>query len=388
LDRKDIKPELSLDERDRRWSLVRERLKREGLAAIIIYGNKQHHVPLRYLSNTAITGATQEVMLFPAEGAPIVLVSAPLAPARNKQNPFRWVENMYYSVDWAADLAKKIIEIRLEKERIGMDSFKTWPVREYRILRGLCPDIELSEASMVLSKIRGPKSREEIRLMEEAIRIAELAQRAFLSNLRPGLQEQAVVGKVEDVVRANGVDQRLWLIASDPENTSADLPGTTIIQRPNPVAFSSEFARTRGYSAQVVRTYCWDEPKGEYKRMWELWKEFRMMVPKELRPGRATHELGAKIVDMAHKWGFECDYLGHAIGLYVADDPYISSSPKMQRYQEWTIMPNEVYVFHPMITAKDRKPPLAWIADMYLVGEDGTKWMTPFLPGLPEMIPT
>jgi hypothetical protein len=51
-------------------------------------------------------------------------------------------------------------------------------------------------------------------------------------------------------------------------------------------------------------------------------------------------------------------------------------------------MPNEVYVFHPMIRRAGNKPPLAFFGDMYLVGEDRTKWMTPFLPGIPEMIPT
>ncbi|MDP7333570.1 MAG: M24 family metallopeptidase, partial [SAR324 cluster bacterium] len=127
--------------------------------------------------------------------------------------------------------------------------------------------------------------------------------------------------------------------------------------------------------------------KGEYKRMWELWKELREMIPKELRPGRNLTDVGAKFEDMVNEWGFECDYLGHAIGVAYSEVPYISSGPRHARYMEWTILPNEVYVVHPMIRAKGKKPPLAWVADMYLVGEDSTKWMTPFLPGLPEMIP-
>ena len=222
--------------------------------------------------------------------------------------------------------------------------------------------------------------------MKEAIRIGELAQRTFLANLKSGMKEEEVVGKVEDVVRANGVEERLWLVSSAWEMPYPDFPSGTIIQRPNPVVFSSEFTRTQGYGCQVVRTYCWEEPKGEYRRMWELWEELRRMVVKEFRPGRQLTEVGRKIEDLVNEWGFKCEYLGHAVGLGYGDAPYITSGPDSARYMEWTIMPNEVYVVHPMIKAKSGEPPLAWVGDIYLVEEDGAKWMTSFLPGLPEMI--
>jgi hypothetical protein len=39
------KPELSLKEKERRWSLLRERLKGAGLSALIVYGGTQLGVP-------------------------------------------------------------------------------------------------------------------------------------------------------------------------------------------------------------------------------------------------------------------------------------------------------------------------------------------------------
>jgi len=387
MDTIDMKLDLSLREKERRWSLVRERMRQGGLTAIIVYGDTRNFTPTRYLTNMYPTGATQQVLFFPVDGDPIFLVS--LGRAEFFAKRMSWVppENIYLSVNWPSDLAKHIRGLKLQNKRIGIDSYASWPTQAYLNFRELCPDVELVEVTRVLSEIRGPKSSEEISLMEEAIRIGELAQRTFLANLKPGVKEQEVVGKVEDVVRSNGVDLRLWLMSSTPELPYPDLPGENIIQKPNPVVFSSEFVRTKGYGCQVVRTYCWEEPKGEYKRMWELWKELREVIPKELRPGREITAVGAKVEDIVNEWGFECDYLGHAIGLTMSDAPYISSGPRKARYMEWTIMPNEVYVFHPMIRAKGKKPPLAFLGDMYLVGEDSTKWMTAFLPGLPEMIP-
>ena len=379
-------PELSLKEKERRWSRVRECLRREGLAAVIVYGDTNHFIPTRYLTNMYPTGATQQVLLFPTDGDPIFFVSLGRVEFFAKRESWVSPENIFPSANWSVDLAKHIQALKLQNERVGIDSYASVPARAYLNLRELCPRMELVEAARLLSELRGPKSNEELALMQEAIRIGELAQRTFLAHLKPGMKEQEVVGKVEDVVRSNGVDLRLWLISSTPELPYPELPGETVIQKPNPVVFSSEFVRKNGYASQAVRTYCWEEPQGEYKRMWELWKEFREMIPEELRPGREITDVGAKVEDMVDEWGFECDYLGHAVGLNYSDAPYISAGPRNARYMEWTIMPNEVYVFHPMIKARGKKPPLAFAGDMYLVGEKSTEWMTPFLPGLPEMI--
>jgi hypothetical protein len=54
---------------------------------------------------------------------------------------------------------------------------------------------------------------------------------------------------------------------------------------------------------------------------------------------------------------------------------------------EWTILPNEVYVVHPMIRNKGGKPPFVMIGDMFFVGKESTPWMTTSLPRLPEIIP-
>ena len=108
------------------------------------------------------------------------------------------------------------------------------------------------------------------------------------------------------------------------------------------------------------------------------------MVPQEFRPGRLMTEVAAKIEGVIKDWGFEYFNMGHGLGLHFFEESAISTRPL---YPDWRLMPNEVYVFHPQIRTLGAKGPLAWVGDMYLVGEDNTRWMTPFLPGLPEMIP-
>ena len=124
-----------------------------------------------------------------------------------------------------------------------------------------------------------------------------------------------------------------------------------------------------------------------YKKMFALCDELRRMIIQEFRPGLEITRAGKKIEDLVRQWGFECDKLGHAVGLSYGDAPYITAGPHERDYMEWTILPNEVYVVHPMIRAKGGKPPFVMIGDMFLIGKNSTKWMTTTLPGLPVIIP-
>ena len=382
--------ELSRQEKERRWSLVRESMTQQGLAAIIVYGDNvaAREVACRYLTNMSIDCNCRHILLFSVDRDPILVVGASSVNVYFGKK-LSWIpaQNIARSFNLGEDLAKHLNTLNLQKKRVGIESPGEWPVREYMAVKELCPDVELVDATGLLAEVRRPKSSEEIKLMEEAIRIGELAQATFLANLKEGLKEEEVVGKVEDVIRANGVERRFWLISSNSELPYPWVPGQTIIRRPNPVVFSAEFQRTRGYACQVTRTFCWEEPKGEYKRMWELWKELRRMALRELRPGCGVVELATKIDDLVNEYGFECDYMGHGLGVSFFDPPAFNSRQEREG-SRLVIKANEVICFHPMVRSKGGNGPLAWVADMYLTGKDETKWMTPFLPGLPEIIPT
>jgi Xaa-Pro aminopeptidase len=75
------------------------------------------------------------------------------------------------------------------------------------------------------------------------------------------------------------------------------------------------------------------------------------------------------------------------VGVSYGDAPYITAGPHERDYMEWTILPGEVYVVHPMVRGIGYVPPFTMVGDMYLIGEDGTRWMTTALPSLPEIIP-
>lgn len=381
-------PELSQKEKERRWSLVREQLKKSGLSALIVYGETQLGVPLHYLSQ--VWGNKMNMLVFPVDSEPVLLIpSNTIRTGRLLVEQGCWLpeENIHLSINTAVDAAKLIIDRQLHKDRIGIDSFRFWPVYEHQTFAELCPDAQLVEAHRLFGEIRGPKSHEELALIQKAIRISDLAHYTFLANLKPDLTEAEVADAANEILTAHDIIDRIILIHSRPELVYPGFPGPTMIEKPNPVTFSPEFTRRLGYGAQMIRAYWWEKPKGEFKKMFELWAEMRQMIMEEFRPGVDITAAGKKIQDLVGQWGFECDKLGHAVGLAYGDAPYITAGPNERDHMEWTILPNEVYAVHPMIRGKGSKPPFSMIGDMYFIGKDETKRMTTALSGLPEMIP-
>ena len=381
-------PELSLKEKDRRWSLLRRTLKKAGLSALIVYGGTQLGVPVHYL--TRVWGTKQNMVVFPVEGDPLLLIPSNTGMTGEslvKQGCWIPAENIRSSANLAADAAQIITSLNLQKTQVGIDSFRFWPVFEYQTFSALCPKVRLVEAHRLFGEIRGPKSAEELAVMEEAIRVSDLAHDTFLANLKPGLTEEQVAAKANEVLTAHDVVDRIILIHTRPDAPYPYRPGPTVIQKPNPVTFSPEFTRNAGYGAQMIRAYWWEEPKGIYKKMFSLWAEIRKMIVREFRPGVEITAAGQKIEDLVADFGFECDKLGHAVGLSYGDAPYITAGPHERDFMEWTILTDEVYAVHPMVRCKGGKAPFTMIGDMYFIGQDATRWMTTALPGLPEMIP-
>ncbi len=375
---------LTIEEKERRWSLIRNMLKAQNLAAAIVVRGYDFSAAARYITHMVVMQASMHIVIFPAEGAPILVTSNPVDVNQDNSNSWIGEEHIYFSRDLGNELASHIARLKLENEKIGIDNLGVLTAQEYLVFKEKCPHVELVDVTADMAKIRGPKSKEEIVLIEDAIDLGASLQKVFTDNLKPGMTEQAVVGKVMDMAKAHGVESALWLTITNEETVYPYMAGENIIRRELPVTFSTEFEIMGGYSCQIARMYCWEKPNDLYRNMLDVREGLRHLIVEELRPGRALADFAARLEAVVDKAGFECDFIGHAAGLHPGEFPYISSSPGKGRFTEWIVSSDEVYVVHPQIRQKGAKGPLVFIGDMYFVGEEGTRWMTPMLPGLPE----
>lgn len=220
-------PQLSQDERDRRWDRLRKKMLSADLEALVFLGNDIYWgmgmANMRYVFQVdSQIGADG---LFCLDGDPVVW-NAP--PHMNRPT------SLYLSLqDWVEDfrdrggmvaVADEIRARGLDKSKIGMVGFSSTIQTTSTFLHGdvlalerLLPDVTWTDASHLLQDMRMVKSEEEIGMLRQAGRIARLTLDALVETARPGVTDAAVYGEMIRTQIANGGEPNIFnLFAAGP----------------------------------------------------------------------------------------------------------------------------------------------------------------------------
>jgi Xaa-Pro dipeptidase len=260
-------PQISLEERDRRWAAVRDLMRERKLDALFLCG-----WPLmwdfkvanaRFLSSIG-GNAEFNLMVFPLEGEPTSFVSMPtfIEGWKRAQN---WVPDVRpRKGSWADSIAGRINELGLEKGRIGLDGLAGpldpdgWvPHSVYVKLEELLPDAELINIEDMLEALRGVKSDEELDILARAASLGDKMMEACAATARVGVSESKVYAAMMETMVANGgEDPTLFLFAAGalppphpfvlPQHRDLDA-GDTIICEIHP--------KYAGYTTHIERTF-------------------------------------------------------------------------------------------------------------------------------------
>jgi Xaa-Pro dipeptidase len=203
-------------------------------------------------------------------------------------------ENLY-GISWNpmnTMAALRRIDGTATARRVGTDALS--PVFA-QLLPTVFPNAELVDGELAMRAARRIKTAEEVAALRESVLVAESALAAAVSELRPGVTEQALAGALLEAAAAGGV--------STPSNqdvawvTSREHPwrranGDGHIQDGDLVAFSAGVL-AGGYVGEVGRTWPADKKPGGtgaaalYKRWESLWAKLIAAC----RPGAGAGEL-------------------------------------------------------------------------------------------------
>jgi Xaa-Pro aminopeptidase len=261
-------PALSLSERDRRWSLVRQAMQARGLDCLVLWGWPTLWdfctANARYLCPVG-GNAEFNVLVFPAAGDPTCCVFMPtfLDGWRSAQN---WVSDIRARKgSWALTVASRIKELGLEKGRIGMDGLpgpldnEGWlPHGVYEQLRALLPAAEFVNLDDMLERIRAVKSGEEIAVLDKAAALGDRMLETCKEVARPGVKECAVYGAMMEAMLAGGGEEpTLFLFACD--RYPFNHPFRVATERPiaaGDLITCELHPKYGGYFTHVERTFC------------------------------------------------------------------------------------------------------------------------------------
>lgn len=287
-------PHLTTEERDRRYTLLREELTPHGVDCVIAFGSNSF-----YLTN-GIPGE-RAALLFTDPSIPTVALinGRHLAdiPAKVAIDGQKWIDDVRGSND-IAPLTERIGELGLGSSRIGLAQaggvFRRL-VSADRVRLEEIPDATFVDVSDVFADIRSTKSPAEASLIEQANRIFDAGIQRVYDKARPGmtgaeLTQQGILGMWEaggDLDSTMGVGfgsvpkQNPLLQALDLERQVQTGDMITITGH-------SEYHHYAGHSDQEISL---GQPSALHREMFDAVCDVRERVLSHVRPGATQGEL-------------------------------------------------------------------------------------------------
>lgn len=213
-------PELTLAERDRRWARVRELMRQEKVEMLLVGGFRAREMYESYLSDDYNEGC----VLFPLEGAPVVVTWAPLRIKRAQWSAQRghalWIED-YRAAASGGAVADLVREMGLADARLGIVGLRSQaPTEQYGSIPagfwmdfiGALPAAQMRDLSEVFSHLMLVKSEEEIAQMRHAAAAAEAACKVVAELADVGVGEEEVFAAATAEMLRHGIGLRYPMI--------------------------------------------------------------------------------------------------------------------------------------------------------------------------------
>lgn len=181
----------------------------------------------------------------------------------------------------------------------------------------------------VIKDLRMIKSEEEIKLIEDACRLADIGVMTAIEEISEGKREKEIAARVEYVMKIEGAEKPAFdtIIASGyrsalPHGVASDKR----IERGDLVVVDLG-ALYKHYNSDITRTIVVGTPNEKQKEIYEIVLEAQKKAVKEARPGMTAKELDSVARKVIEEYGYGDKFihsLGHGIGLQVHEWPRVS----------------------------------------------------------------
>ncbi len=316
-----VRPELSINERNRRYATIRAGLRERGVGCAIVAGSN-----LFYLSN-GISG--ERFGLLPTEELPVTVVvngrhlaDIPASVITESQD---WIEDVRGAND-PSPLIDRIKELRLENAGIGLAD-RRLPLDIYKQIQNAFPDAKLVDVSDMFANIRTCKSDEEVALIEQANRVFDAGIARMYERVRPGMTGKEAIQ--EGIIG-------MWAAGGDLESTIGFNFGAVPKQNPvlgdlcltrriawGDIGTLTAHAHYAGYGGHSDQEISFGEPKPVHKEMFEAVLTVRDAVLNAVKPGATQRDLIEVYKKAAAETGFKSSPHSqiHQYGIDVPEFP-------------------------------------------------------------------
>lgn len=298
-------------------------------------------------------------------------------------------DNLVYT-DWQRDnFFRAVKELAPPRGRIGIE-FDHVTLENRAKLEAALPDVTFADAGRAVMAMRMVKSPEEIALIRQGARIADLGGSACVAALRAGAAEHEVAlastgAMVREIAatfpHAELMDTWTWF-QSGINTDGAHNPVTSRRVRKGDILSLNCFPMIAGYYTALERTLFLDHASDAHLRLWQVNCEVHRRGIELLKPGARCCDVANELNEIfrehgvldrrtfgyGHSFGVLCHYYGREAGLELREDI------------ETVLVPGMVVSMEPMIMIPEGEPGAGGYRehDILVIGPMGNEDITRF----------
>jgi Xaa-Pro dipeptidase len=378
-------PQLSIQERDRRYEIVRAEMARRGIDCLLLPANtgrwEQLQGDSRYL--TTIGGfATEVFTVFPREGEVTAYIFNRAAWWKQAQ---KWVADVRDGRNrWGQNAIERINELSLQNGTIGISGLAGLfrapegiiPYSSVKAIQDAFPQAKIVNATEMMQEIRAVKSAEEVSMLERSAAIVEKTIEAMVEHANPGVSEKELYGAMVHAMLANGGElPTLFFLSAGPGLTSSSfVPTDYRIQKGDRIIDEIE-AKYGGYAAQAVCPVVIGPPDDEYQKMIDISRACFDAILGAMKPGvtfGALFDVYKRTVEERGKGKYLWNHpMMHARGL-GDDGPALLGDKDLERFSKIQLQTGMTFILKPQVRPAEGKG-RASLGDTVTVTEGGAR---------------
>jgi Xaa-Pro dipeptidase len=378
-------PQLSIEERDRRYKFVRAEMAQRGIDCLLLPANtgrwEQLQGDSRYF--TTIGGfATEVFTVFPREGEVTAYIFNRAAWWKQAQ---KWVTDVRDGRNrWGQNAVERINELGLQTGTIGISGLAGLfrapegiiPYSSVKAIQDAFPQAKIVNATEMMQEIRAVKSAEEVSMLERSAAIVEKTIEAMVEHANPGVSEKELYGAMVHAMLANGGElPTLFFLSAGPGLTNSSfVPTDYRIQKGDRIIDEIE-AKYGGYAAQAVSPVVIGTPDDEYQTMIDISRACFDSILGAMKPGVTFGRLFEIYRDTVEHQG-KGEYLWnhpmmHARGL-GDDGPALLGDKDLERFSKIELQTGMTFILKPQVRPVEGKG-RASLGDTVTVTESGAR---------------